>query len=334
VVATAVEPAATTEMKPYTEKISGTEVSFDMVPIPGGKFVMGSPNKESGREACEGPQHEVEISPFWMGKCEVTWDEFDCWALDLEVIAREKKNVQPTELDKMADAVTRPTAVYMEMSFGMGKRGFPAICMTQRAARTYCQWLSEKTGHYYRLPTEAEWEYACRAGTKTAYWFGDDPEKLSEYEWFGDEDWDKPYHQVGKKKANPWGLYDMHGNVSEWTLDQFTPEGYQEFVGKSANDPLVIAMKLYPQAVRGGSWRDEPTKLRSARRLGSAEQWIEMDPEIPQSSWYLTDAQFLGFRVVRPLVVPSAEERAKKWDAGVMPKGYRRSTGTVERVRE
>src|SRR5262249_40320993 len=156
---------------------------FDMVPIPGGKFVMGSSAGEAGRKEDEGPQHEVEIDPFWMGRCEVTWNEYEIWMFSLDIQRRELAKIAPNEHEKKADAVTRPTNPYTDMTFGMGKEGFPAICMTQLAAKTYCKWLSAKTGRYYRLPTEAEWEYACRAGSTTAYSFGNDPAKLGEYAW-------------------------------------------------------------------------------------------------------------------------------------------------------
>ena len=162
-------------MKAYTEKIVGTEVSFDMVPIPAGTFKLGSPAGEKGRKADEGPQVEIKIEPFWMEKHELTWNEYELWGLGLDKQRREMKKTAASNWDKLADAVAIPTKPYSDMTFGMGKDGFPAICMTQFAAKMYCKWLSAKTGHYYRLPTEAEWEYACRAGSNTAYSFGDDP---------------------------------------------------------------------------------------------------------------------------------------------------------------
>ena len=168
--------ATESAMQSYTETIPGTQVKFDMVPIPGGSFVMGSPASELGRNADEGPQHKVTVSPFWMEKCEVTWNEFE-----LFMYPEGKKEGAPAEA---ADVVTHPTKPYVEMSFGMGKDGFPAISMTQHAANTYCKWLSAKTGHFYRLPTEAEWEYACRAGTTTAYSFGDDASEMGDYAWY------------------------------------------------------------------------------------------------------------------------------------------------------
>jgi formylglycine-generating enzyme required for sulfatase activity len=309
------EAQSQAEMKPYVDVIANGDVTFEMVPIAGGKFMMGSPAGEAGRKDDEGPQHEVEIEPFWMGKCEVTWDEYELWMFSLDIQRRELNKVQPTESEKRADAVTRPTKPYTDMTFGMGKEGFPAICMTQLAAKTYCQWLSAKTGRYYRLPTEAEWEYACRAGSKTAYGFGDDTSQLGDYAW-SFENSEDAYHKVGKKKPNAWGLHDMHGNVAEWCLDQYIPDYYAQFAGKLSKNPWAIPSKLYPQSVRGGSWDDDPENLRSAARKGSHPDWKQQDPQLPQSIWYFTDALFLGFRVVRPLVEPSAEEKAKYWDAG------------------
>lgn len=299
------------EMKPYTEEIEGARVEFEMVPIPGGVFTMGSPESEEGRRPDEGPQHQVEIEPFWMGKHEVTWEEYDVWTFALDIQRRELKGLEPNERDKLADAITHPTKPYTDMTFGMGHDGYPAICMTQLAARVYCDWLSKKTGRYYRLPTEAEWEYACRAGTTTAYSFGDDPADLDEYAWHtGNSDYQ--YQKIGQKKPNPWGLHDMHGNVREWVLDQYDPEFYQFFKDtKVAEFPVKVATEPYAHVVRGGSWDDKPDELRSAARLYSDPDWKIQDPQIPKSEWYFTDALWVGFRIVRPLNEPTDEERKK-----------------------
>jgi formylglycine-generating enzyme required for sulfatase activity len=291
------------EMKKYTEVIGGTEATFDMMPIPGGEFEMGSPESEADREEDEGPVRKVKIAPFWMGKCEVSWDEYDVWSYNLDIKRREVLKIAASDRDPLADVVTRPTKPYTDMTFSMGHEGYPAICMTSKAAKTYCEWLTQKTGRYYRLPTEAEWEYACRAGTKTRYYFGDDAEKLGEHEWFIDNS-DEKYQKVGKKKANPWGLHDMHGNVQEWCLDQYFPDSYK----MAGNDnPVFPATKEYPQVARGGSWEHDAAACRSAARDFSNPEWKVQDPQIPKSIWYHTDALFCGFRVVRPLAEPTPE---------------------------
>jgi formylglycine-generating enzyme required for sulfatase activity len=189
--------------------------------------------------------------------------------------------------------------------------------MTHHAAMTYCKWLSAKTGKFYRLPTEAEWEYACRAGTTTAYSFGDDPKLLKDYAWTANNS-DFKYQKVGKKKPNPWGLHDMHGNVVEWCIDQYDAAFYAQFAGKVSANDWKPSSTPYPHVARGGSWDDDdPALFRSAARRASDKNWKQQDPQLPKSIWYLTDAQFLGFRVVRPLSVPSAEEIHKWWTNGV-----------------
>jgi formylglycine-generating enzyme required for sulfatase activity/mono/diheme cytochrome c family protein len=303
------------DMAAYSVTVPGTTVKFDMVPIPGGEFAMGSPESEPGHRPDESPQHRVIIEPFWMGIHEVTWNEYELFMFPEEEKKMRVARKYPAGLDVVADAVSRPTTPYVEMSFGMGKDGYPAISMTQHAANTYCKWLSAKTGQYYRLPTEAEWEYACRAGTKTAYSFGDDPSKLGEYAWFNVNS-DGKYQKVGKKKPNPWGLYDMHGNVTEWCLDQYEPDSYKQFKD-AVTEPWIRATKPYPHVVRGGSWDDDSTALRSAARRGSSKVWKQQDPQLPKSIWFHTDAQFVGFRIIRPLKVPAAEELHKYWTSGV-----------------
>ncbi|WP_372895273.1 formylglycine-generating enzyme family protein [Stieleria sp.] len=298
-----------TEMKPYAEPIEHTQLKIEMVPIPGGEFVMGSPDDEDDRGDDEGPQRTVKVSPFWMGKFEITWEQYDVWNEDVDQRMRKMLAIAPTPRDLAVDGVSKPTEPYTDMSFGMGREDYPAICMTQHAARTYCKWLSAKTGRYYRLPTEAEWEYACRAGTKTPYSFGDNVDELEDHAWFFDNS-DDTYQRVGQKKPNPWGLYDMHGNVSEWVLDQYTP--YDSI--KESMDPLVVPKTLYPRVVRGGGWDDDPEVLRSAARKASSDEWKEQDPQEPKSIWYHTDALSVGFRIVRPLEEPTPEAKAAKWD--------------------
>ncbi len=306
------EATTEAEMQPYTEVLAGTEAKFEMLPIPGGTFAMGSPAQEPGRAENEGPVHQVRLDPFWMGKCEVTWDEYEIWMFNLDIQRRPLLGIEPTPRDVLADVIARPTKPYTDMTFGMGKLGFPAICMTHLAAKTYCLWLSAKTGHYYRLPTEAEWEYACRAGTTTAYSFGDDPADLDEFSWYFDNANDG-YHKVGKKKPNAWGLHDMHGNVCEWVLDQLIGDFYGRQAEQVSENPYARPTQHYPHVARGGSWDDDPAALRSAVRRGSSKEWKIKDPQIPQSRWYHTDALFVGFRVVRPLVTPSRETQAEYW---------------------
>jgi formylglycine-generating enzyme required for sulfatase activity len=304
------------EMEPYTESIGNTDVKFDMLPIAGGKFLMGSLDDEKGHKPDESPRHEVQLDPFWLGKCEVTWNEFEIFMFTLDIDRRKSLDLKPSENDLKADALARPTQPYTDMAFGMGKNGYPAISMTHYAARQYCRWLSAKTGHYYRLPTEAEWEYACRAGTATPYSFGADASQLGQYAWYFDNS-NSAYKKVGQKKPNPWGLYDMHGNVAEWVLDQYVPNFYDQFKNKTAINPVAVTTKMYPHVVRGGSWDDDAQSLRSAARRGSSKDWKQQDPQLPQSVWYFTDAQFVGFRLARPLKEPTPEEKQKLWDAGL-----------------
>lgn len=294
----------------YNQHILSTNYGLELSPIVGGQFLMGSPLNEKNRLADEGPVIRVEVDSFWMAKYETTWDLYNLF------MSRNLDELQPAfnsenEVNIDIDAVSGATTPYVEMSFGMGTDGFPAISMTQLAAKKFCQWLSAITGNFYRLPTEAEWEYACRAGSEKAYSFGDDPKELNNYAWFK-ENSNSKYQRVGQKLPNNWGLYDMHGNVSEWTLDQYIPTAYRKR-NKSVTNPLEEGEKIYPKVVRGGSWMDNPNRLRSAARRPSSKKWKRRDPQIPKSKWWHTDAPFVGFLVVRPLKTPSDEEQKKYW---------------------
>ena len=266
----------------YNQKIGGVDYGLEMISINGGNFKMGSPSYEANRMADEGPVHEVFIDSFWMGKFEITWDLFHLF-MSREIDKNQAISNINNEVNLEVDAVSAATTPYVEMSFGMGTDGYPAISMTQLSASKFCEWLSAMTGNYYRLPTEAEWEYACRAGSDTPYSF-EDENQISDYAWY-DENSDGKYHKVGEKKPNPWGLHDMHGNVSEWTLDQYKPTTYQRSDTQILN-PLENATKLYPRVARGGSFMDRSYRLRSSARLASNKKWKKQDPQIPRSLWW------------------------------------------------
>jgi formylglycine-generating enzyme required for sulfatase activity len=209
----------------------------EMVSVSAGLFQMGSPQEEAGRYQNEGPVHTVTFArPFAIGKYEVTFAEYD----------------------RFAAATGRPLP--SDQKWGRGSR--PVINVSWQDAKAYATWLSEKTGKEFRLPSESEWEYACRAGSKTAFFFGDDSERLSEFAWFYDNSANKT-NPVRKKKPNAWGLYDIAGNVWEWVEDDW----HESYLGApSDGSPWVIDPNSAYHVVRGGGWEDLAEGCRSAVR--------------------------------------------------------------------
>jgi len=316
----------------YAATIPGTAVEFEMVPIAGGEFLIGSPPDEPGHQPDEAPQVRVRVAPFWMGKYEVTWSEYERFTQLCNVFEKfNDQGVRQLTDENNLDAVTAPSKLY-EPSFtfetGNDPRQ-PAVSMSQYAAKQYTKWLSLLTGDFYRLPTEAEWEYACRAGTTTAYSFGDDADQLGKNAWTyeaAEEDW--VTSEVGQLPANAWGLHDMVGNVSEWVLDAYDAEHYKKFAeGKFAGRTIDAAdfinwpTKLFPRVLRGGSWSTEDAaECRSAaRRQSHDDDWRSYDPNTPQSPWWFAsdEGQTVGFRIVRPQVPPPRSEWPKYWEADI-----------------
>lgn len=298
------------QLQDFSQTIGGTDMVIEMVAIPSGKFTMGSPESEENRQPDEGPTHLVQMDSFWISKYEITWDLYNLFVQ--RAIDDIETNSSPRELNLDVDAISGATIPYVDMSLGMGtSSGMPVGNITQFAASQFCKWLSAKTGHFYRLPTEAEWEYAARAGTTTAYHFGNDPKELDKYAWSYENSKDT-YHTVGEKAPNPWGLYDMYGNVAEWTLDLYDADIYQTRKDVSVS-PLNLSTKTSSHTVRGGSYRDQAKDHRSASRLKSTEKWKMRDPQFPKSKWWNTDSPFVGFRIVRDPNVPNETELKKYW---------------------
>jgi len=336
------EPSVATDrgyMTCYSEQIPGTEITFEMIPVPGGTFLLGSPDDEPQRNPDEGPRVRVQVAPFWIGKCEITWAEYHAYMemyeafKTLDGLRADRENPKIKSLQAVqeflsqesadVDAVTSPTPLYdSSFTYEVGEEPEqPAVTMTQFAAKQYTKWLSGIMGRQYCLPTEAEWEYAARAGTSTAFSFGDNSQELGEYAWYA-ANADEQTHAVGTKKPNAWGLYDMHGNVAEWVLDQYA-ESYHLPLKEGpiqAENAIVWPTKLFPRVIRGGCWFDDPKQCRSAARHKSADpDWNVQDPNLPKSPWWFTEepATGVGFRLVRPLQPMDPSLKQKVWDADI-----------------
>jgi len=306
-------PATVTTFTKFTEQIPNTAISFNMVPIQGGTFKMGSGEAEPLRKNDEGPVRTVTVSKFFMGELEVTWDEY--WAFYAStmsegrldpVVVMEKNAANP-------DAISGPTPPFGIPDQGWGSGSRPAITMSHYGAQTYCQWLTKVTGKKYRLPTEAEWEFACRAGSETPYFFKGDPKRfvnkglrnkifgvdtteISRYVVYELNSMSKT-QEPSFVKANPFGLKNMAGNVAEYCSDWYSPEAYKA-TGTTVSDPKGPESGE-EHVVRGGSYNSEAGELRSAaREFTQTVNWLKTDPQQPKSIWWYSDIKGIGFRVV------------------------------------
>ena len=316
-------------MVPYAATIPGTEVTFEMIPVPGGEFLLGSPETEPGRKADEGPQVLVQTRPFWMQKNEIRWAEYKEYMGLYNVFKKfEDGKIRLVTEENKPDVITAPTELYEPtFTFEFGEHPeLPAVSMTLYAARQYTKWMSAVTGQQYRVPTEAEWQYAARGGAKTAYSFGNDPAQLKEYAWFAETSMEKGPRKVGQGKPNAYGLCDMHGNVAEWVQDEYHADGYISLKDKCAatkGQPLSVFDVLGKPAVHdsrvvcGGSWQDPAEGCRSAARIGSNySQWKDTDPNLPKSPWWMTDdpCRGIGFRMLRSIDELPRDQIEQLWN--------------------
>ena len=292
--------------KKYTETFTtkgGENLSLEMVLIPSGTFLMGSPAGQAGRGDNEGPQHEVRLDPFYLCTTETTIELFVAYYQETVDAKKDYVETQQAEKDTQqasrddVDAITGPTPVYGDMTMGFGEK-YPAIGMTWHNAMTFCTWLSKKTGKEYRLPTEAEWEYACRAGATGAFGFEEAANKAADSAWY-EANSDVEPHEVAEKRPNAWGLYDMSGNVREWVYDFYSPAAYVE---TAKSTPAVNPKGPETGEVhvaRGGDYTSSVEELRCAARAYEEPWWRSGDPQIPKSKWWLPQMDFIGFRVAQ-----------------------------------
>jgi len=307
-------PVMVTQFGNFKEQIPGSTVSFNMIAIPGDIFNMGSPENEKLRHADEGPVRNVKVDSFYMAEIEVSWDEYLAFYAQTSGEGRSTDTEGTRASDKETDAITGATPPYGQPDQGWGKGLRPAISISHHAAETYCRWLSLITGKHYRLPTEAEWEYACRGGTTTPYFFAGEPGKfeksglrakiskndtsvINTYTVYAENSPAKT-QEPGFVTANPFGIKNMAGNVGEFCSDWYQADTYSKYTGELLVNPKGPAT-ANEHVVRGGSYRDAAGKLRSAARDHTYTQaWLRTDPQMPKSIWWYSDCFYVGFRVV------------------------------------
>jgi sulfatase modifying factor 1 len=304
------EPARVDSFKTYVEQIPKTNVSFKMIAIPGGTFQMGSPDDEPYRRPDEGPVKEVKVSPFYMAEIEVSWKEYLAFYAQTN---RQGKTAVLTDLSKVTsvDAIIGATPPYGQPDQNWGKGLRPVISASYHAAETYCKWLSIVTGKHYRLPTEAEWEFAARGGTETPYFFPGNPKKFMKKKLFSSRrdttmiNRYVVYKENSQAKTqlpsfvlpNPFGLKNMLGNVGEFCSDWYAPDAYSK-LRDGVTDPAGPTTGK-EHVVRGGSYRSEADQVRSAARdYTHTKEWLRTDPQSPKSIWWYSDCFYVGFRVV------------------------------------
>jgi formylglycine-generating enzyme len=310
-------PAVVKAFEDFTEQIPGTSVSFNMIAVSGGKFNIGSPPGEPYHRPDEGPVREVLVNDFWIAEIEVTWNEFLAFFNATSSQGRMEAEMSDAQDVDIITGATPPWGA-PDQGWGMGTR--PAITMTHHAAMVYCRWLSSVTGKNYRLPTEAEWEYAARGGTTGPYFFEGTPKNYET-----DRLWNKifgpdtsvinsyvvyqensPYRTQPPSfvKPNPYGLKNMLGNVAEFCLDYYDPQVYGRYPEGVVNNPRGPRNGI-EHVVRGGSFKNSAKDLRLARRdFTRTREWLETDPQIPKSIWWYSDVNDVGFRVVCEYPVP------------------------------
>lgn len=303
------QPATVEAFEDFTEHIPLSAVSFNMKAIPGGTFTMGAGADDKFAEPDERPQREVTLAPFFMSEIEVSWEEYLTW------YAQTSGEGRTTDIGILEgiDGLSGATPPYGNPDQGWGRGKRPAITMTYYAAEKYCEWLSVVTGKTYRLPTEAEWEYAARGGTTGPYFFGGDVKDYADAglraKIFGVDtsvinsfavyiqNSDGRSQLPGTVGANPFGLQNMLGNVAEFCKDIYIEDAYSRYPGPVEN-PLVSAGGE-EHVVRGGSFLSSALDLRvSDRNKTNHDAWLRTDPQIPKSLWWYSDCYHVGFRVV------------------------------------
>jgi formylglycine-generating enzyme required for sulfatase activity len=245
-------PTSEPVLAPFSEPIREAATAIEMIPVPGSA--------------------DGSIPGFHISKSEIPWEVFDVFVYRLDVGIED-------EAAMWADTESRPSKPYLPPDRGFGHQGYAAISLTHHAATKFCQWLSERTGRTYRLPTEDEWERAARLrpdGTLAEGSYANDIglEELGEIAWFKGNSGNRP-HPIGTRRPSPLGLLDLHGNVAEW-------------VNGRDGRPTT----------KGGSYRDTPRSLSIESSTDQTSAWNASDPQIPKSTWWLSDGPMVGFRIV------------------------------------